>query len=420
MLEGRRIALIEDDDTMGSSLAQRLELEGAEVLWFKQANRALGALRTPRAPIDAAECDIRLPDGSGEDLFLTLLRTSSPPPFLFITGHGGVDQAVRLMHAGAADYITKPFEMPVFLNRLSMLTTAAVGDAGGPLIGVSAAAKRVEELARSAAKSSDPILIRGRAGTAKGLVARFIHDRSDRRAAPFLRVNVSRADTMEPELFGPDGALARVGEGTLFLQALDMMDPALQSRLQQALWSGFSGRVIASCGYDVEQKAATGGLIPDLLYLLDRVDIPVPPLAERGEDAVWFARKLFDQLNHRRAEPLSGLSSLSEHALRSHAWPGDGRELRSRMIRAMERATGDVLQPMDLFPERAAQGRALPTLAEAREAAERKQIIAALEHTDGQVTKAAKLLSVSRTTLWEKMQKLGLSGSQSDSGPPRG
>lgn len=415
MLKGRRIALIEDDDIMGSSLVQRLELEGAEVLWFKQAGRALGALRTPRAPIDAAVCDIRLPDGSGEDLFLTLLRTAAPPPFLFITGHGGVDQAVRLMHAGAADYVTKPFEIQVFLGRLSMLVAAADKGHSMPLIGISAAAKRVEDMARAAANSDDPVLIRGGAGTGKGLVARFIHDRSDRRAAPFVKVNPSRSEALKDEMFGKGGALARVGEGTLFVQALEVMDQAVQSHLLRALTKDFTGRVIASCGYDVEQLAADGVVLPDLLYLLDQIDISVPPLAERREDAVWQANQFFNHFNRDRASPLAGLSSLAEQAVRDHSWPGGGRELRSRIVRAMESTAGDHLQPMDLFPDHAAKGRDIQSLAEAREAAERHQIIAALERTGGQVSQAAKLLLVSRTTLWEKMHKLGLTDSANES-----
>ena len=121
MLRNRYIVLVEDDEIMGGSLLQRLELEGAQVLWLKQMVRALGAIRTPKRPIDAVICDIGLPDGSGEELFSALARTATPPPFLFITGQGGIGQAVRLIKSGAADYVTKPFDMAVFLERLSLL-----------------------------------------------------------------------------------------------------------------------------------------------------------------------------------------------------------------------------------------------------------------------------------------------------------
>ena len=167
MLNGFHIVLVEDDEIMGMSLLQRLELEGASVQWFKQSRLALGALRTPRVPVDAVICDIRLPDGDGETLFNTLCQSTSPPPFLFVTGHGGVEQAVRLMQGGAADYVTKPFEMPVFLDRLSLLLNSQSDDDSAPLIGVSPAAKRVDELATLAAITDRPILIRGGPGTGR-------------------------------------------------------------------------------------------------------------------------------------------------------------------------------------------------------------------------------------------------------------
>ncbi len=172
MLKGYHIVLVEDDEIMGASLVQRLKLEGAEVSWHKQTGRALGAIRTPRAKIDAVICDIRLPDGTGEELFTTLCKTATPPPFLFITGHGGIEQAVRLIKAGAVDYVSKPFEMAVFLDRLSMLLSRHDGMDMPPLLGVSSAARRVDAQARELAGSDKPVLIVGGPGTGKGLVAR--------------------------------------------------------------------------------------------------------------------------------------------------------------------------------------------------------------------------------------------------------
>lgn len=415
MLQGFRIVLVEDDEIMGSSLLQRLELEGASVQWFKQSVRAIGALRSPRVPVDAVICDIRLPDGDGETLFNTLCQTTTPPPFLFITGHGGVEQAVRLMQGGAADYVTKPFEMPVFLDRLSMLLNAQTKEELSPLLGVSVAARRVDELALQAASSDQPVLIRGGPGTGKELVARRIHEQSDRKAAPFVAVNIAREPDLDRALFGPDGALRSVGEGVLFLHALSRLPGEQQLNLMYALDDGFEGRVIASCGHDMERIVSGGGFLPDLFFRLNMMEIPIPPLGERTEDAVWLAFQMFGDFNDRRAEPLAGISRLAEHAIRAHDWPGGGRELRSRLARGVEMATGDHLHPADLFPERLARDDRLMTLAEARDAAERRQIIEALDRTGGQIGQAAKLLSVSRTTLWEKMQKLGIS---SESGEP--
>ncbi len=408
MLRGVRIALVEDDDFMGGSLVHRLELEGAEVIWLRQAGRALGALRTPRAPIDVVVCDIKLPDGTGEELFNRLCETATPPPFLFITGHGGIDQAVRLMRAGAADYVTKPFDMPVLLERLSSLVTRAPQDEFPAVLGVSPAARRVEDLAREAARQDRNVLIIGGPGTGKGAIARHIHEQSDRRAAPFVSVNLAREANASDILLGPGGALEKVAEGILYLHALAHLPETAQAGLVEALEGGFSGRVVASCGHEITALRAGGDLRTELIYRLDMAEIPVPPLGQRPEDAVWLLSILFDQMNARRTDPLDGISRLSEEAVRTHDWSGGGRELRARLVQAMASAPGPMLQPADLFPERIASDAGPVTLAQAREKAERQHIIDVLEQCGGQVGNAAKILKVSRTTLWDRMQKYGI------------
>ena len=409
MLRGYRIALVEDDEFMGASLVQRLELEGAEVIWLRQVTRALGALRTPRAPIDAVLCDIRLPDGTGEDLFNRLCETTSPPPFLFITGHGGIEQAVRLMRAGAADYVTKPFDMPVLLDRLSSLITKAPQDEFPAILGISAAARRVEALATDAAQQDRSALIVGGPGTGKGLVARHIHARSERRAAPFVTVNLAREADAERALFDPGGAIESVGDGIIYIHALSLMPDAAQARLLRQFDVGFSGRIIASCGHEITAIRAGNGVQAELIYRLDMMEIPVPPLSLRPEDAVWLMMQLFEKINSRRSKPLEGVSRLCEDAVRSHGWAGGGRELRARLAQGISVAPGPMLQPADLFPERQADGSDPVTLSEVRDAAEKRHIIHVLESCNGQIGKAAKAMRISRTTLWDKMQKYEIS-----------
>lgn len=402
MFAGRRIAVVEDDPIMGGSLVQRLGLEGAETIWLRHAHRALGAIRTPRAPIDAVICDIRLLDGSGAELYETLLRTGAPPPFLFITGQGEIGQAVRLLRAGAADYVTKPFEMRPFLERLALLLTQRPEAEAPILLGVSVAARAAEAAAARAAASDGAALIRGEAGVGKGRLAKRIHDLSDRRAAPFVALDFAR----EEEAAALAAAVGRAGEGTLLLAAIGRARPGAQARIA-ALLDAAPCRLIATAGLRLEERAAAGGFRADLLARLSAATIAIPPLRERPEDAVWLLRRLFEAMNGRRARPLDGVSALAEEAARSHDWPGSGRELRARLARAVAAAEGPLLQPADLFPERRAAG-AFPTLAEARDAAERAHIVAALARTGGQVAEAARLLGISRTTLWEKMQRLGL------------
>lgn len=412
MLKDRYIVLVEDDEVMGGSLLQRLELEGAQVLWLKQMVRALGAIRTPKKPIDAVICDIGLPDGSGEELFSKLLRTGTPPPFLFVTGQGNIGQAVRLIKSGAADYVTKPFEMSVFLERLSLLVGTGEkpfqDDDFPPLMGVSVAARRIEALIVKAAKASDPVLIRGGPGTGKDLVARRIHDLSDRSAAPFVSVNLARVPDAETALFSPGGGFDTVGDGTLFINAISKMAAQVQARLLERLEQGSEGRLIIACGNDLEALIGQGTFDSELFYRLARIEIPIPPLGTRPEDAVWLLQQLFRKLAPRHAPGLTGIGALCEEAVRTHDWPGGGRDLRARLLRGLAMATGPLLQPSDLFHERLAGPDDMMSLAQARDSAEKAQIIAALDRTDGQIGAAAKLLRVARTTLWEKMQKLGL------------
>ena len=403
MLEGRCVVLVEDDEIMGASLLQRLTLEGAEVQWHRQIARALPAIRTPRKTIDAVVCDIRLPDGSGEELYDTLTRSGTPPPFLFITGQGGIDQAVRLIRSGAADYLTKPFDIGRFLERLTVILRPRVGPDMPPETGVSDAARAVDRQAAEAARRDTPLLIRGGPGLGKARMARRIHDQSDRRAA-LLVVRDALRTTVDDTALAQD--LAEVGEGTLLIIGVGRLTPAAQTLLATAMRAP-AFRLVATAGLRIEEKAAADNFRADLLHLLQSHEIVIPPLADRPADAVWLATQLFGGFNARRRVALSGLASSAEDAIRDHDWPGNGRELRARLMRAVEAADRARILPSDLFPERTASATIRP-LAAVRDDAERAQIAAALERTQGHVSEAARLLRVSRTTLWEKMQKLGL------------
>ncbi|MDP3195394.1 sigma-54 dependent transcriptional regulator [Tabrizicola sp.] len=401
MLDGRRIVLVEDDEIMGASLVQRLTLEGAEVQWHRQIARALPAIRTPRKSLDAVICDIRLPDGTGEELYDTLTRTSHPPPFLFITGQGGIDQAVRLIRSGAADYIAKPFDIAAFLTRLATVMRPRADQEMPPETGISAAARTVDRQISVAAARDTLLLIRGAQGLGKLRLARRVHDLSERRAAPIVVCNALRDRISATEL---ETAVAEVGEGTLVLVGIGELDALAQDRVVAALKAP-NFRLIATLG--LQGDDASQGLRADLLSMLQSHEIVVPPLADRPDDAVWLAAQLFPGFNARRKEPLTGIAATAEEAIRAHGWPGNGRELRARLMRAVEAAEGGMVMTADLFPERAAD-EALRPLSDVRDAAEKAQIMAALDRTQGQVGEAARLLRVSRTTLWEKMQKLGL------------
>lgn len=402
MLDGRRIVLVEDDEIMGASLVQRLELEGAEVQWHRQILRALPAIRTPRRPVDAVICDIRLPDGTGEELYDTLTRTGHPPAFLFITGQGSIDQAVRLIRSGAMDYIAKPFDIAQLLIRLTQVMQPRADQEMPPETGISAAARAIDRQVADAAGRDTPVLLRGGPGLGKLRLARRIHDHSDRRAAPVVVLDAVGGTVDRAALAA---GISDVGEGSLIIVGIGHLTPDCQELLLRDLRKA-EFRLIATAGMKLNEKDADE-FRSDLLSLLTSHEIVVSALSERPEDAVWLAGRLFPAMNARRACPLTGLAASAEEAIRAHDWPGNGRELRARLLRAVEAAVGDLVLTSDLFPERAGDA-GLRSLAEVRDAAERSQIAAALERTGGQVGEAAKLLRVSRTTLWEKMHKLGL------------
>ena len=403
MLTGRYIVLIEDDALMGNSLVQRLELEGAEVTWVKQAVRGISAVRTPRKPVDAVICDIRLPDGSGEEIYNTLSERTAPPPFLFITGQGEIDQAVRLLRAGGADYMTKPFDMPAFLGRLEQIIRPDPSLGLPAQTGISPLARQVDALVNEFARNDWPILIRGGRGLGKERIARRIHTKSDRSSAPFIAMNALRDHMSVDDV---SAAIREASDGTLFVNGIGRLDTLSQDRLMEALHPD-RFRLIATCGTRIEEKVESGGFRADLLYALVAHEIVVPPLSQRGEDAVWLANQMFKALNEKREGHLRGISELALVAIRDHDWPGNGRELRSRLLRAIDVGTSEWILPADIFPELNQTDTEIESLSDAREAAERRQIMVALERTGGQIAEAARLLKVSRTTLWEKMQKLG-------------
>ena len=414
MLTDRHIALVEDDEIMGGSIAQRLELEGARVVWMKTKMVALGAIRTPHKKFDAVVCDIKLPDGTGEDLYIALCDHTVPPPFLFVTGHGGVYQAVRLIRAGAADYLTKPFNMDQFLARLcGMITTDRSEFADSPF-GISTQAIELQATLARAAGNDRPVLIKGNRGTGKGLAARTIHALSDRAAGPFLSADLSRIDPSDQAgiLFGDRlerPALTRAtADGTLYLAMISHAAEAVQDPLHDWLLSEPSTRLICAANPDLRPAQSNQGLRLDLLQRLSAVEILIPPLTDRPDDILWLMRRFFDGFNARRETKLKGLSVRCEEAAIHYAWPGNGSELRSRMERAVSQAQGDVLFPLDLFPDAQGDTSAPRPLADIRDDAERAAILAALEQTDQHILEAAKLLSISRTTLWEKMKKLGI------------
>jgi DNA-binding NtrC family response regulator len=440
-LENRSIGVVEDDPIMGESLVQGLTLEGAEVRWWQTAGEAIRAIGRDR--LDAIVCDILLPDASGEMVFREVAGQNSPPPFLFMTGYGDIDQAVRLLRAGAGDYLIKPFEMPDFLLRLDHLIGTTLPSENA-VLGLSDAMARVELLLNRLAKVNSNVLIGGETGVGKEVCARFLHARSIGNAGPFIAVNCAAIpeDLMESELFGHEkgaftgatsrhlGYAERAAGGTLFLDEIGDLSPKLQSKLLRLIESrsfvrvggeqsiAFKARLISATNVDLEAMVRRGAFRQDLLFRINVVAVAVPPLRERREDLDWLAGRFFDEFNAQQNAELRGLSELAMEAIFQHSWPGNARELRNRIERAVALSLGPWIMPGDLFPEQSPpcglenirpDAEKIQPLDEARNDAERRHILKALARTKGAILPAAKILSVSRTTLWEKMRRYGIS-----------
>jgi len=429
------ILLIEDDQVLGGAMAQRLRLEGFEVSWATTCRQAMQELRQCKPAFVLA--DIRLPDGSGEDLYRQALPYLGDTPIVFATAFADIEQAVRLVRAGADDYLTKPYDVDALIARLHALdgeTSAA--DACSPAspvaFGLSAATEALARGLQKVAGRDLPVLLRGETGVGKEVAARFIHAQSPRAAAPFVAVNCGgiARELMESQFFGHEkgaftgavnahaGYFEEADGGTLFLDEIGELDSRLQTALLRVLQDGvfrrlgarqeqrFRGRIVAATNADLAPAIAQGSFREDLYYRLAVVELTIPPLRERPAEIAQLADSFARAAAVRNGLPGLRLSDEARAALQSHPWPGNVRELRNRIERAAALSEDEVLTPADLFPERALDTAVPTTLADVREQAELEQIERALELSGGRVSEAAKRLGVSRTTLWKRRKKL--------------
>jgi DNA-binding NtrC family response regulator len=439
------VCLIEDDEILGEALTERFDVEGLTCEWHRLGASAIQALSHRHYGVVVS--DIQLPDMTGEALFQTLRGKGIPlPPFLFITGYGAVDQAVRLLKLGAEDYLTKPFDIPVLLGKVRDLC-ARTTPAGVPAVplGVSAEMKAIEAALPRLASATSTVLITGESGVGKEYVARALHRAGDAEGEqPFVPVNCGAIPEtlIEAELFGHEkgaftgalrtkrGLFEQAHGGTLFLDEIGDMPLPMQVKLLRAIQERcitrigsekaipVSVRLVCATHRDLPRMVAEGEFREDLYYRINVLAVQVPPLRDRTDDILWHARAFlrdYASKGNRRFD----LAQRTEQAMLGYPWPGNIRELRNTLERACVFAPSPVLTPEFLFGDawrsvlRHPSGRAEETLAAYIATCERQYIGRVLAENDGRIADSAAALGISRKTLWEKMRKLGLGSSDS-------
>lgn len=435
-----RIGLIEDDPIIGEALSGRLDFEGFACDWFRDGKSARRALEQRRYSVVVS--DINLPDSSGEELFCELLRSGKTiAPFIFITGCGAIDQAVRLLKLGAQDYVTKPFDVGALISKVRGLCEHQhpVVTSGGRL-GISTAMRNIEGLLPRLAASRSAVLISGESGVGKEEVARALHRAGDP-DTPFVAVNCGAIpeNLIESELFGHEkgaftgadrerrGVFEQADGGSLFLDEIGEMPPAMQVRLLRAIQDravvrvgGASPRkvdirLICATHHDLKAMVEEGRFREDLYYRIHVIHLQVPPLRERQEDILWLAGRFLDE-RASRGESRRTLTAEAERALTSYPWPGNVRELQHCLERACILSTNPLLNSETLFGKADAMtlggDPVKQPLSNYLQDCERTYIRRALSECGGRITDTAALLRISRKNLWEKMRKLEISGDQ--------
>ena len=403
--------------------------------------------------------DIDLPDGSGLDI-LTEIKEQSPDTIaVMITGNVDVDNTVAALRGGAHDFIGKP----VRVEELKVTLRNAVetrelrravkqarderkrGFSFSEIIGESDAMKKAMELGRRVAESDvGSILLNGETGTGKDLFARAIHFASERADAPYLAINCAAlpANLIESELFGyekgaftdakakKEGLFEQAQGGTIFLDEIGEMELSLQAKLLRVLEEGnfrrvgglkdiaLDARIIAASNRNLKQESENGNFRLDLYFRLSIIQVDIPPLRDRKDDVLLLAKYYIDKANlKRRGKALVGLSPEVESIFRNYRWSGNVREMRNVIERASILEDGDTVTathlPADMLSGQSDGGNGdavvfpLPAEGVPLEAVEFDLAKQAIERTNGNLTRAAKLLDISRDQLRYKLRKAG-------------
>jgi len=425
----RSVLVVDDDDAHRGMLTSVLADLVAEVHAVESGEDAVDFLAG--TAVDLVLLDMRMPGWSGLDTLREMAARETGVPTIVLTAHGGVEDAVAAMKLGAVDYLLKPLDLATLTDLLARHFGVREKDPDlpplpdGAIFGSPLMREVLRELSRAAA-TGVPVLLSGETGSGKEVLADLLHRWSDRADGPLVSVNVAALpeSLVESELFGHmrgsftgadrdrTGRIRDAMGGTLFLDEIAEMEVAVQPKLLRVLETGgvtrigesreemVDFRLVTATNRRLEDEIAAGRFREDLYYRIAVLTIEVPPLRERPEDILPLARHFLRSADTRGKR----LSPATEALLLHHDWPGNIRELRNAVLRAGILAPGDVVLP-DYLPPTV---RAVEVVEEEHgslAAIEKRAILQALDSCDGNRTKAAEQLGISRRKLLYRIKE---------------
>lgn len=438
-----RLLIVDDDESILESLRERFAARGFEV---STATSGAGALKAARARPDLMLLDLQLPQGDGQSVLEALRERAIDTTVIVITAHGNFERAVAAMRAGAYDFVEKPFDAQLLeeslrrgLERSRLARDVAALRSHQPersIIGSSEALQTVLRTASKAATSDASLLLLGESGTGKELLARFVHEQSPRREGPFVAIHCAALSEslLESELFGHEkgaftgatsrkkGRLEVAHGGTLFLDEIAELPENFQVKLlrvlQERRFERVGGteeievdvRILAATHRDLRTRIAEGAFREDLFYRLNVISLHLPALRERRADIEELCEHFARALATEAGRETPGFAPQAMAALRAHAWPGNIRELRNAIERALVLGDGSSLTLEDLPSE-------IQTVDVGEEPSgfhelvdrERKRILeTALQASSGNRSEAARSLGLQRTYLARLLKKYGI------------
>jgi DNA-binding NtrC family response regulator len=443
------ILIVEDEPKMRRLLELNLGEEGFTTHAAADAESGLKILN--REKIDLVVTDLKLPGMNGLDFLQAIKRADAALPVVIMTAHGSVETAVEAMKMGASDYVLKPFslaEMVVVVrkeldSRNLREENRSLREALGQryeysnVIAKSAKMQEVLALVERVAPSNSTVLLGGESGVGKDLIARAIHEHSNRAKGPFIKINSTAIpeNLLESELFGYEkgafsgattakpGKFELADKGTLFLDEIGDVPPAIQVKLLRVLqereFERLGGtktlkvdvRLIAATNRDLRAALEEGTFREDLYYRLNVVAIDIPPLREHKEDIPDLVNFFLQRFASGSGKPAQQITHAALDLLMNFHWPGNIRELENTIERAVTLSSGSTLDAADIhLDQRSASSQIVPILPDGMtlERWEQEIIREALRRANGNKSQAARALGLSRNALRYRLSQMGL------------